>query len=84
MFPTRRKSSWWTSVWQDIQYVQVALGGDFDDDDSSMFISLAEGADGHPAVMTSGSDNIGSNLYSTVSLEEGNESVVIIQALQLT
>ena len=44
--------------WQDIQYVQVALGGDFDDDDSSMFISLAEGADGHPvAVMTSGSDN---------------------------
>ena len=73
--------------WQDIQYVQVALGGDFDDDDSSMFISLAEGADGHPvAVMTSGSDNIAvSNLYSTVSLEEGNESVVIIQArFQLT
>ena len=76
-----------TTAWQDIQYVQAALGGDFDDDDSSMFISLAEGADGHPvAVMTSGSDNIAvSNLYSTVSLEEGNESVVIIQArFQLT
>ena len=73
--------------WQDIQYVQVALGGDFDDDESSMFISLAEGADGHPvAVMTSGSDNIAvSNLYSSVSLEEGNESVIIIQArFQLT
>ena len=73
--------------WQDIQYVQVALGGDFDDEESSMFISLAEGADGYPvAVMTAGSDNIAvSNLYSTVSLEEGNESVVIIQArFQLT
>ena len=31
--------------------------------------------------MTSGSANIAvSNLYSTVSLEEGNESVIIIQA----
>ena len=62
--------------WQDIQYVQVAFAGDFDDDESSMFISLAKGADGLPvAVMTSGSDNIAvSNLYSTVSLEEGNES----------
>ena len=73
--------------WQDIQYVQVALGGDFDDEESSMFISLAEGADGHPvAVMTAGSDNIAvSNLYSTVNLEEGNESVIIIQArFQLT
>ena len=37
-----------------------------------MFISLAEGADGHPvAVMTAGSDNIAvSNLYSTVNLEK--------------
>ena len=73
--------------WQDIQYVQLALGGNFEDDESSLFISLAEGADGLPfAVMTSGSDNIAvSNLYSTVSLEEGNESVVIIQArFQLT
>ena len=73
--------------WQDIQYVQLALGGNFDDDESSMFISLAEGEGGLPtAVMTSGSDNIAvSNLYSSVSLEEGNESVIIIQArFQLT
>ena len=36
--------------------------------------------------MTAGSDNIAvSNLYSTVNLEEGNESVIIIQArFQLT
>ncbi|MEK9650774.1 MAG: hypothetical protein VW102_01095 [Poseidonia sp.] len=76
-----------TNGWQDIQYVQVALGGDFDDDESSLFISLAEGEDGLPkAVMTSGSNNIAvSNLYSTVELEQGNESVVIIQArFQLT
>ena len=73
--------------WQDIQYVQVALGGDFDDDESSLFISLAEGDDGLPkAVMASGSDNIAvSNLYSTVSLEDGSDSVIIIQArFQLT
>ncbi len=76
-----------TNGWQDIQYVQVALGGDFDDDESSLFISLAEGQDGHPkAVMTPGSSNIAvSNLYSTVSLEEGDDSVVVIQArFQLT
>ena len=73
--------------WQDIQYVQVALGGDFDDDESSLFISLAEGVDGLPkAVMATGSDNIAvSNLYSTVSLEDGSDSVIIIQArFQLT
>ena len=73
--------------WQDIQYVQVALGGDFDDDESSLFISLAEGDDGLPkAVMATGSDNIAvSNLYSTVSLEDGSDSVIIIQArFQLT
>lgn len=76
-----------TNGWQDIQYVQVALGGNFDDDESSMFISLAMGDDGAPfAVMTSGSDNIAvSNLYSSVSLEENNDSVIIIQArFQLT
>ena len=28
--------------WQDIQYVQVSLSGDFDDEDSSMFISLSQ------------------------------------------
>ena len=73
--------------WQDIQYVQVALAGDFDDEESSMFITLDEGADGHPvAVMTSGSDNIAvSNLYSSVNLEENNDSVIVIQAkFQLT
>ena len=31
-----------TNGWQDIQYVQVALAGDFDDDESSLFISFAE------------------------------------------
>ena len=73
--------------WQDIQTVQVALGGEFDDDESSMFIALAAGEDGQPrAVMTSGSDNIAvSNLYSSVELDANNDSVVVIQArFQLT
>ena len=34
--------------WRDIQTVQVALGGEFDDDESSMFIALAAGEDGLP------------------------------------
>ncbi|MGB0612501.1 MAG: hypothetical protein ACPGMW_07735, partial [Poseidonia sp.] len=73
--------------WQDIQYVQVAFGGDLDDDESSMFITLEEGLDGQPvATIVSGSNNIAvSNLYSTVEVEENNETVIVIQArFQLT
>ncbi len=73
--------------WRDIQYVQVALGGDFDDEESSLFISLTEGLDGLPvAVMESGSNYIAvSNLYSSVELEPNNDSVMVIQArFQLT
>ena len=73
--------------WQDIQYIQLALGGDFDDDDTSMFISLTMGADGAPvAVMESGSENIAvSNLYSSVSLDEQNSSIIkILARFQMT
>ena len=73
--------------WDDIQFVQVALGGDLDDDEASMFISLAPDENGDPiAVMETGSDFIAvSNLYSTVELDAENESVVVIQArFQLT
>ena len=34
--------------WEDIQYIQLALGGDFDDDETSLFISLTKGIDGQP------------------------------------
>lgn len=73
--------------WKDIETVQIALGGNFNDDESSMFVTLAADSAGLPqAVMTSGSNNIAvSNLYSTVELQENNDSVVVIQArFQLT
>ncbi|MBQ70380.1 MAG: hypothetical protein CMA65_02690 [Euryarchaeota archaeon] len=73
--------------WDDIQFIQVALGGDLDDEEASMFITLTPDEAGNPvAVMETGSDYIAvSNLYSTVELDETNQSIVIIQArFQLT
>ena len=73
--------------WRDIQTVTLALGGDFSDDDNSIFITLHDDGTGNPmALMESGSDNIAvSNLYSSVELNEDNESIIIIKArFQLT
>lgn len=73
--------------WEDIQTVQLALGGDFSDDDNSIFIALQDDGTGQPmALMEAGSNHIAvSNLYSTVELDENNESIIIIKArFQLT
>ncbi len=73
--------------WRDIQTVQLALGGDFSDDDNSIFITLQDDGTGQPmALMESGSDNIAvSNIYSSVELNENNDSIIIIKArFQLT
>ena len=73
--------------WEDIQTVQLALGGDFSDDDNSIFITLQDDGTGQPmALMESGSSNIAvSNLYSTVELDSINESIIVIKArFQLT
>ncbi|MBI20576.1 MAG: hypothetical protein CMB73_08420 [Euryarchaeota archaeon] len=73
--------------WEDINYIQYALGGSFDDDDTSIFISLEEGLDGEPvAVMESGGDGLAvSNLYSSVITSEDNDSIIVIRAqFQLT
>jgi hypothetical protein len=73
--------------WRDIQTVQFALGGDFSDDDNSIFITLQDDGTGQPmALMESGSDNIAvSNIYSSVELDENNDSIIIIKArFQLT
>tara|TARA_B110000483_G_scaffold24056_1_gene28268 strand:- start:2449 stop:7851 length:5403 start_codon:yes stop_codon:yes gene_type:complete len=73
--------------WQDIQYIQLALGGDFNDDETSVFISLTKGIDGTPtAIMESGSANIAvSNLYSSVTLDEENNDIIkILARFQLT
>ena len=68
--------------WEDINYIQYALGGSFDDDDTSIFISLEEGLDGEPvAVMESGGDGLAvSNLYSSVITSEDNDSIIVIRA----
>ena len=52
------------------------MSGSFDDDDTSIFISLEEGLDGEPvAVMESGGDGLAvSNLYSSVITSEDNDS----------
>jgi len=73
--------------WEDIQTVQLALGGDFSDDDNSIFITLQDDGTGQPmAIMESGSSNLAvSNIYSTVELDSLNESIIVIKArFQLT
>ncbi|DAC45699.1 MAG TPA: hypothetical protein D7H93_03820, partial [Candidatus Poseidoniales archaeon] len=73
--------------WQDIQYVQLALGGDYEDEDTSLFISLMADEDGMPtAIMEAGSSYIAvSNLYSSVSIDENNNSIIkILARFQLT
>ena len=75
------------NTWKDIQYIQLTLSGDFDDDESSIFVSLEEDTAGMPrAVMTSGSTNIAvSNIYSSVEVDPTNVSKILIQArFQLT
>ena len=58
--------------------MQLALGGDYDDDDTSVFISLMADENGEPqAIMESRSDKIAvSNLYSSVSLDENNKITI--------
>lgn len=75
------------NTWRDIQYIQLSLSGDLDDDDSSIYISMEENEFGLPmAVMTSGSTHIAvSNIYSAVQIDPTNESKILIQArFQLT
>ncbi len=75
------------NTWRDIQYIQLSLSGDLEDDESSIFISMEEDENGQPrAVMASGSTHIAvSNIYSTVEIDPVNESKILIQArFQLT
>ena len=73
--------------WTDIQEVQLALGGDFDDEDTSIFITLSPDEQGHPvASMTTGGEFLAvSNLYSSVQLNDEDPNTIVISALfQLT
>ena len=73
--------------WDDIQFVQFALGEDVNDEETSIFIQLQEDENGMPkAHLESGGEYIAvSNLYSEISTFEGNASQLLIRArFQLT
>ena len=73
--------------WDDIQFVQFALGQDVNDEETSIFIQLQEDENGMPkAHLESGGEFIAvSNLYSEISTFEGNASQLLIRArFQLT
>ena len=73
--------------WDDIQFVQFALGEDVNDDETSIFIQLEEDDNGMPkAKLESGGEYIAvSNLYSEVSTFGDDENQLLIRArFQLT
>ena len=73
--------------WDDIQFVQFALGEDVNDDETSIFIQLEEDENGMPkAKLESGGEYIAvSNLYSDVSTFGDDENQLLIRArFQLT
>ena len=73
--------------WDDIQFVQFALGEDVNDEETSIFIQLEEDENGLPkAKLESGGEYIAvSNLYSQVSTFGDDENQLIIRArFQLT
>jgi hypothetical protein len=73
--------------WWDVDYVQLALAGDFDDDETSIYAYLSMSVDGLPALyLESGGTGLAvSNLYSSVILDPTNESRMIVSIkFQLT
>ncbi|MBT5183865.1 MAG: hypothetical protein HOM47_01675 [Euryarchaeota archaeon] len=73
--------------WWDVDYVQLALAGDFDDDETSIFAYLSKTNDGLPELFleSGGSGLAVSNLYSSVILDPENESRMIVSIkFQLT
>jgi hypothetical protein len=73
--------------WDDIQFVQFALGEDVNDEETSIFIQLEEDENGMPkARLESGGEYIAvSNLYSQVSTFGDDENQLLIRArFQLT
>ena len=54
--------------WWDVEFVQLALGGDFDDDETSIFAYISQDSDGMPQMyLESGGTGLAvSNLYSSI------------------
>ena len=73
--------------WQDITQIQISLTEDFDDESTSIFADLSVDDSGQPQMdlVSGGSGLAVSNIYSQVSLEPENNSIMYLDIkFQLT
>ena len=73
--------------WWDVEYVQLALAGDFDDEETSIYAMISKNSDGLPEIsLESGGSGLAvSNLYSEATTVPGNQSRLIVSIkFQLT
>ena len=76
-----------TNGWWDIEYIQLALAGDFDDESTSIFAQIGKDSNGFPtlALESGGSGLAVSNLYSQFLMDPTNNSRMIVSIrFQLT
>jgi hypothetical protein len=76
-----------TNGWWDIEYVQLALAGDFDDPETSIFAYVSMDSDENPHLyLESGGTGLAvSNLYSSIILDPENDTRMIVSIrFQLT
>ena len=57
--------------WWDVEFVHLALGGDFGDDETSIFAYISKDSSGMPSMhLDSGGPGLAvSNLYSSINLD---------------
>jgi hypothetical protein len=73
--------------WRDIKQIQISLTEDFDDETTSIFVDLSVDEVGNPLMnLASGGSGLAvSNIYSQVSLEPQNQSIMYLEIkFQLT
>ena len=66
--------------WQDITQIQISLTENFDDESTSIFADLSVDDSGQPQMnlVSGGSGLAVSNIYSQVSLEPENNSIMYL------
>ncbi|GIR00682.1 MAG: hypothetical protein CM15mP9_3850 [Methanobacteriota archaeon] len=73
--------------WWDVEFVHLALAGDFDDDETSIFAYISQNSEGMPQMhLESGGTGLAvSNLYSSIILDPESQSRMIVSIkFQLT
>ena len=73
--------------WWDVEFVHLALGGDFNDDETSIFAYISKDSSGMPSMhLESGGAGLAvSNLYSSINLDpEDNSRMEVAIKFQLT